>query len=70
MGIGAWFGEERMAMTNCQKKLLTTQSGWVYKRNYMEVPLIITLQHCLDFIVAFAPIVGLAVVAYLTITIK
>ena len=67
MGVGAGFTEERMAMTQQQKKILTTQSGWVYKRN-MDVPLIITLQHCWEAFIVFLPIASLAIVAYVTIT--
>jgi len=67
MGVGARFAEERMAMTQQQKKILTTQSGWVYKRN-MDVPLIITLQHCWEAFIVLLPIASLAIVAYVTIT--
>jgi hypothetical protein len=56
-----------MAMTQHQKKILTTQSGWVYKRN-MDVPLIITLQHCWEAFIVLLPIASLAIVAYVTIT--
>jgi len=34
----------------------------------MDVPLIITLQHCWEAFIVFLPIASLAIVAYVTIT--
>jgi hypothetical protein len=34
----------------------------------MDVPLLVTLQHCWEFVITFLPIACLAIVAYVTIT--